>query len=287
MYPCAYHMAGVCEPGWKPILEDGAGTPHCALTCQSSSDCPNGPSSCHMGTKAITVAQVGICMYSADSNLLSTIALRVMQIPKQQSLDPSSNTHNLPTSAYLSFLSASLAKNLDKLQKDKGLSKNPEMMAIRIMVAELLEMARTGKQTGGGGGLLGNVEYAADVTIHNVLHPVQFMMDGAPSVLHMILHPFQSRCAFMLLRGLFVILFLYVLIGAAVNAYLYNLTGPALIPHIAFWVEYPQLVQDGWHLLRHKAEFIQANLKSGGGGGNRDAKYLGVRDSFSNFDPLQ
>ncbi len=160
------------------------------------------------------------------------------------------------------------------------------MLAVRLLVAELVKVGKAGSGFGTGGGMLGAVEYGADLTIHNVLHPVQFMVAETPGAIWDIEHPFQPRSAFIILRGLLVCALLYLVIGGALNIYLYNASGLAMVPQLAFWMEYPGFVADGWWVVRNKVELAQAKMNEGVTG-NRDSKYLGVRDSFSNFDPLQ
>ena len=179
---CSVSAGSACAlTGWACLLQDSnSKSSYCTQTCSSNSDCPSG-SSCNTGAVAITIAKLGICMQAFDSSVPLT-SLGVMSAPEQQRFNPGTAMTLVATNNQFDFLTKSLAESLTKLQSNKGLDSDPDMVAIRVMLAELIRLHPQSQKVNenGGKGPLSEIETDIDITVHNILHPVSFMIDGVP-----------------------------------------------------------------------------------------------------------
>jgi len=88
-----------------------------------------------------------------------------------------------------------------------------------------------------------------------------------------------------LLRGLIIVAVVYFCVGSAYKHHALGAQGLDMIPHVGFWVEYPNLVMDG---VKYASAFITELI------GGRPASPMGMpggslagadRDTFANFTP--
>jgi len=97
-----------------------------------------------------------------------------------------------------------------------------------------------------------------------------------------------------LIRGLLEAAVLYLVIGAIYKHQALGARGMDMIPHIGFWMEYPQLVNDGIVYSKQLVGgFLGIDMGSasfgsisfGGSGGGFEPLGRADRDTFANFEP--
>ena len=291
--PCSVVNGVMCgfQSGWSCLLQDSSPSkaPYCAQTCQSNSECASG-STCNLGGKPLTMASVGICMTSPDPSVTAIQKAVIMAVTDQQRYSPITTASGMQPNTQFEFLTKNLADQLNQLSNENNLATNPTMMALRVNLAALIKLHPEGANANPNAIILGNdvqsyVEYAVDTSLHNILHPVSSLTEGTRGAIWDLRHPFAYRTLFNWLRGLLVFFILYSLVGCYYKANFEGATGLDRIPHLAFWLDYPQLVMDG-------VNFLIAKIVGGSAAGlnflasARDSKYISARDSFANFEPI-
>jgi len=110
-------------------------------------------------------------------------------------------------------------------------------------------------------------------------------------------HMDQRYAASDLLRHVIEIFSMYLIVGMAYKHQALGARGIDMVPHIGFWMEYPQLIQDGvkytqeiagGYLGYDPSSFASSSSGFGGGGGGGGG-FMPLdsreRDSFANFEP--
>jgi hypothetical protein len=102
-------------------------------------------------------------------------------------------------------------------------------------------------------------------------------------------HLEERDAAATLLRNVIEIAVVYLIIGVAYKHQALGARGVDMIPHIGFWMEYPQLVRDGIEYTRQLAGDVvgmdfssEARTYAGGG---FEPMGRGERDTFAHFEP--
>jgi Autophagy-related protein 27 len=292
--PCSVVNGVMCgfTSGWNCLLQDTspAKAPFCAQTCSSNSDCASG-SSCNLGAKPLTMASLGICMTSPDPTVTAVQTANVMPVVDQQRFSPIITASGMQPNTQFEFLTKNLADLLNQLSNENNLGSNPTMMALRVSLAALIKLHPEAKAKENPNAILldndvqSYVEYAVDTSLHNILHPIYSIREGGRGAIWDLQHPFSYRSCFIWLRGLLILFVIYSLVGCWYKATYEKAEGINRLPHLAFWLDFPQLVIDG-------VNFTVAKLVGGGTAGlnfiasARDSKYLSARDSFANFEPI-
>mmetsp|Transcript_117393 Transcript_117393/g.191088 ORF Transcript_117393/g.191088 Transcript_117393/m.191088 type:complete len:367 (-) Transcript_117393:73-1173(-) len=85
-----------------------------------------------------------------------------------------------------------------------------------------------------------------------------------------------------LLRHLIEIALIYLALGALYKNQVLGASGMDMIPHISFWMEYPQLVMDG---VNYAKLFLTGSAGGGNFGGGFEPLGRAERDTFAQFEP--
>jgi hypothetical protein len=132
------------------------------------------------------------------------------------------------------------------------------------------------------------IERGLDGLVHNVFHPVDYAERQVRGARWDARHITASGSASGILRGLALILCIYMLVGFIVLSKYYSAEGMERIPHLQFWVAYPSLVLDGIYYVKDLTGFSNGMGTNGTYERivNPSTKFGSGRDTFSQFEPI-
>lgn len=250
----------------------------CGLLCQVDAQCPSGAR-----CKALSTVEVGICLYPVSFADWA----RKEQTRKLAIGWPSAGAQSSGSSA----TSFQIAKTYQSLQSLKSKYAIDDGDADMLTLKEFLSSLSTSGAGGAGSG--GSAAIAPAPSILNMSpgalshgksnlapweHDVEYfeknMANGLPGLqrefhdtLWNIEHIEKRGVASELLRGTFLLAIAYLGIGSAIKYQAMGSRGTDMIPHVAFWAEYPGMVMDGIMYSKILAGIEQGYSAGPSGGG--------------------
>lgn len=250
------------------MLQDVNKEAYCALLCQEDPQCPSGAT-----CRYFKQSGVGVCMYPTSFTDWAHQGTRVKLMI------------GWPSKAGQSTASFKIAKAYASLQSLKQKYGIEDGDADVLVVKELLSSLTTSgmESTSSGGGGASSATQASrnpgghmgvGAFEHDASYFARNLRDGLPGLqreMHDTMWNIENiehyGAASSLLRGIIVVVFLY-LVGGSAMKYQGGARGPEVIPHLSFWMEYPKLVVDG--MLYSKqivCEMVGMGAPAGGGWG--------------------
>jgi len=274
------------------MLQDVNQVAYCGLLCQVDSQCPSG-SACRK-VAAPNAPEVSLCVHSLSySEWTSGQAQRIKL------------TVGFPTQPGQSAKGFQLAKAYAALQSMKRRFSIPDTDGDVLVVKELLAAASTlggqgapslaqsgGAPASGGGsrGPLGAWRHDVSYFANNVESGIPGLQREIHDTVWNLEHLERYGVCSELLRGIILMGAGYLVFGCVYKNQALGATGIDMVPHLGFWMQYPDLVRDGAkyaQILAADAFGGRSDPFAGDGGfagpGRRDPD----RDTFANFEPIR
>ncbi|CAE7319262.1 unnamed protein product [Symbiodinium natans] len=260
---------------------------YCGLLCQADAQCPSGASCRKVGTQGL-----GLCIHPlsfADWARLSSRVKLAIGFPSSGA-SGSSNKGFQVAKAYSAL--QSLKRRYAISDGDADVLTVKEMLAAAATPLSLVDRERQ---------VLTNFESMVKNALHSapktdlvseVSTDLKFfgknMASGLPgwereaeSVVWNVEHIDSYGAATGLLRGLIELGLIYLACGAVYKYQMHGARGLQLIPHVDFWMDYPNLVADG-------VQYSKVLLSQMGGKAQGFESFppaSAERDTFANFEP--
>lgn len=303
------------------MLQDVDQVAYCGLLCQVDSQCPSG-ASCRTVTASST--RVGVCIHPlsfadwAKPNTRRKLGIafpnkagqpsQSFQIAKAYSALQSLKRRYGIGDSDADVLTVKELLSAIQLPNGAGSSGGSIASSANNALAELQSELRQAEQkaanaisgTGPGGG--GGERSVEGAWGHDWYLFKKNMVDGgvsglereAGSVVWNVENIERRDAASGLLRGALELGIVYLIVGCVYKSQVLGAKGIEMIPHIGFWMEYPQLVTDGiQYTLQLAAGMFGGQVPGGGmlgaGSGRSGFEPIGKRgtdrDTFGNFEP--
>lgn len=252
-FNCAQDVPAGTSAQPQCMLQDVDRGAFCGLLCQVDSQCPNGAR-----CKQMKQVEVGLCLFPVSfTDWAKQSNNRKFNVgwPTRAggvAVTPSSGSFQI-AKTYAALQSLKSKYSIDDGDADMLVLKellSSMTAASTVSATPVTGFAGAGGSAGSrssssqGGGLLGSFG-------HDVRQFEGYMGDGIPGIereLHDITwtveHLDRYGAASSLLRGLVLLGFAYVSIGSFFK-YQMGARGLEMVPHVSFWMEYPNLVADG------------------------------------------
>jgi len=310
-YDCPFDVPDLAAARPQCMLKDADNGAFCALLCTVDSQCPSS-ARCNK----LAQAGVGMCMYPlAFSDWVRQGTTRRL-------------TYGLPQRADKRVPPGIVQKAVAAVQNLKSKYGIQDGDADVVAVKEFLSALTTGGDSGGivpsFAGSVPNISpLPSAVSATSVQQPTQSsqsegsktlnawkhdigyhterLKEGVPGLVHEVTdaideieHWQRYHALSDLLRHIIEITVVYLVVGMAYKYQALGARGMDMIPHISFWMEYPELVQDG---IKYSVQVLggyfgmDVSSSSGGsggflGGGGGGYEPMGRdRDTFAHFEP--
>lgn len=241
------------------MLQDADMVPHCSLLCQYDMQCPSG-SVC----KRIADPPVGICMYALSfgdwvlqrrskfavgwpagaGGSAAARAYGALQNLKRKYGIGSGDPDVLAVTELLSSAAAAPSRGAPAAAQPGVL---PSVLTSPVIPgAQPSPTLAAQEQHHHPGGLLSSWRHDIGYFTSNLLQGPAGVEREIHDTVWNIEHIEDRGVASELLRGLVLIAIVYICAGCAYKAQVLGSRGIDMIPQVAFWLEYPRLVSDGW-----------------------------------------
>lgn len=282
-YGCATDMpsGGSAQP--QCMLQDIDKGAYCGLLCQVDAQCPSGAR-----CQQLKQVNVGLCLYSvsfADWAKQGATKKLAVGWPSQAGNKPSAGFQVAKT--YVALQNLKVRYSIDDGDAD--------MLTLKELLASL-SVTSTGAPGSLGlaqqhhhhsshdGGLLS--PWAHDVSQFEkyASHGLPGIQEGLHDTIWNIEHIGNRGVATTLLRGVILVAVVYVAVGSLVRYQTLGVRGVEMLPHVGFWMDYPNLVADGILYAKILAGGMMGVPVSGSRGDN-DLRG-GVRGGAGSFETL-
>lgn len=275
------------------VLQDIDSTAYCGLLCQVDSQCQSGASCRNVG-----MAGISICIHPLSFSEWA-----------QKQGTRKKLAVGWPVKAGNSARGFQIAKAYSALQSLKRRYGIADGDADVLTVKELLSATSAGAITalGQGAQVVALQQPATPKAAQpnggdgdSVLRPwkqdlgyvTQNVRDGLPGLereihdtIWNVEHIGKQYVATGMLRGVIMIAVVYLVGGGAYKYQTMGARGLEMVPHIGFWMEYPQLVADGLRYVGILAGDCVGRPSARGGSGGFQASVPSDRDTFAHFEP--
>lgn len=234
--PSDVPLGTTAEP--QCMLQDVNAGFHCGLVCQLDTQCPSGHACRAAGSLSICMRPLSFAEWSDNS--------------KRQKLNVAWPTgaggHTKP-----GFQIAKAYAALQSLKKKYGIGDgDADVLTVKELLmsahgstaaqAAAAQLASSGAAASSRGGLFGSLAGDFNHLTHN-------LQDGLPGIEHELVRDTEWNIEhgryWAILRGFLAWVAAYLVLGSAYKYQTAGARGMDMIPHIGFWIEYPNLVRDG------------------------------------------
>eukprot|EP00930_Biecheleria_cincta_P089928 TRINITY_DN7926_c0_g1_i1.p1 TRINITY_DN7926_c0_g1~~TRINITY_DN7926_c0_g1_i1.p1 ORF type:complete len:358 (+),score=61.93 TRINITY_DN7926_c0_g1_i1:39-1076(+) len=262
----------------------------CGLLCQLDSQCPSGASCRKVGG-----AGVGVCINPlsfADWAKQSSRTKLGIGFPQAAGNGQSSKGFRI-AKAYSAL--SSLKRRFSIPDGDGDVLVVKEMLSAVSSTSNLDTGARAAlasfehllhkaekKLAGDGNTLESSLENDVKFFTNNLAAGIPGLEREAESVMWKVEHIDQWGAASGLLRGVIEVGLIYLVLGGLYKYQAMGARGVNMIPHLDFWVEYPELVMDG---VKYSQQILSQFVGGSITGGFQPMSSAVERDTFSHFEP--
>jgi len=250
-YNCATDAPSGSSAQPQCMMQDIERGAYCGLLCQVDAQCPSGAR-----CQQLKQFDVGLCLYSVSfSDWARQGSGKKLAIgwPSQVGGKPAAGFQVAKTYVALQNLKV-------KYSIDDG---DADMLTLKELLASLsvsttpgpggqslsLGMAQTAQRSQGGGGQQGGL---LSPFVHDINQFEKYVGRGIPGIedgihdtIWNIEHITSRNAATTLLRCLLLVAVVYIAVGSLIRYQGEGARGLDMVPHIGFWMDYPNLVADG------------------------------------------
>ncbi|CAJ1398809.1 unnamed protein product [Effrenium voratum] len=262
----------------------------CGLLCQADAQCPSGASCRKVGAQ-----NLGLCIHPLSFSDWARLSSRVklgIGFPSPAGAGGTSKGFQIAR-AYSAL--QSLKRRYSISDGDTDVLTVKEMLAAastpgglndqqRGSLGNLQNLIHKAMKGGSGSDTLGS-ELSSDLKTFsgNVLGGVSGWEREAESVVWNVEHIDHYGAAWGLLRGIIEVALIYLACGAIYKHQTMGARGVQMIPHLGFWMDYPNLVVDGVKYAQMMVS--QSTGQKSSSGGFMPLGMPAERDSFADFEP--
>lgn len=246
-YNCPSDLPAMSNAQAQCMLQDIQRQAFCGLLCQVDAQCPSGAR-----CQQLKQVEVGLCLFSisfADWARQGPSTKLAIGWPSQAAGAPPANFQVSKTYVALQNLK-------QKYSIDDG---DADMLTLKELLASL-SVSSPPSQGSQGGTVATQPQASSGGNSGSLLKPFshdigqfeKYMSRGLPGIedeIHdtvwNIEHIDQYGKATMLLRCAFLWVIVYIAVGSFIKYQTTGARGIEMLPHIGFWMDYPQLVADG------------------------------------------
>mmetsp|Transcript_89966 Transcript_89966/g.192933 ORF Transcript_89966/g.192933 Transcript_89966/m.192933 type:complete len:345 (+) Transcript_89966:74-1108(+) len=264
------------------VLQDINKVAYCALLCEMDAQCPNGAS----------------CKNAGDAEQAVSICIHPLSFAQWAKPGRTKLVVGWPAQAGQSTRGFQIAKAhaaLQNLKRRYGIADGDVDV---LVVRELLSAAATGaappQATAASSAPAPSLQAAEGGVLAPFKHDLSqfrgYVREGLPGLKHeardiiwKIEHLDRRGDATDLLRGVLMCAAVYLVVGCLYKYQTRGAGGIDMIPHIGFWMEYPQLVLDGINYSRALLRELSGLPK--GASSFQAVGGTSARDTFAHFEP--